>query len=202
MSGVRLSFALSYWRDLGDIYPPAKQAMLEIRDRNTLQLEQGQGNPALFHDVVGLNRTLGENAKTVQLFREIDKTNDAFAGRCWHYARNVIFSEKQYDLAGKYIKDQLREFDRVKAMYHLKLSPPSNSRPVGQKLKQVHEEHFIEDCLQLIELATANGDKKTAKEIRKRATSVVGRPIGGAKDSNASSAANSEAILPEAATTR
>ena len=62
MSGVRLSFALSYWKDLGDVYPPAKQAMVDMRDRKTWQLWEGRGNVALFSDVAALNRTLNENA--------------------------------------------------------------------------------------------------------------------------------------------
>jgi len=33
MYGVRLSFALSYWKSLGDVYPPAMTALVEMRNR-------------------------------------------------------------------------------------------------------------------------------------------------------------------------
>lgn len=32
MYGVRLSFALSYWKQLADVYPPAKVKLIEARD--------------------------------------------------------------------------------------------------------------------------------------------------------------------------
>ncbi len=197
MSGVRLSFALSAWRDLGEVYPPAKKALLDTRDRATLQIEQGRGAPALFHDVAAINRTLGENAKTVRLFRELDKTNAAFAVRCWHYAKDAVFSEKQYDLAGKYVKDLLKEFDRVKAGYDMKVGMYGDPRFGGPSFKQFNENRFLEECLQLIELATANGDKKTAQEIRKRAASVVDIPIAEPKPSATSPTATNETEISE-----
>ena len=117
MSGVRLSFALSYWKDLGDVYPPAKQAMVDMRDRKTRQFGEGRGNAALFSDVAALNRTLNENAKTVRLFREIGKTNAALAAQCWWFARDAVFLEKQYDIAKKYIPSPLKDYAREKARY-------------------------------------------------------------------------------------
>ncbi len=33
MYGVRLSFALSYWKSLGEIYPPAQKALAVIDDK-------------------------------------------------------------------------------------------------------------------------------------------------------------------------
>src|SRR5690349_9740269 len=33
--GVRLSFALSYWKELADVYPPALVALKQMRDNKT-----------------------------------------------------------------------------------------------------------------------------------------------------------------------
>ena len=177
MGGVRLSFALSYWKQLGEVYPPAKRAMAEIRDRKTLQLEQGQGTPALFHDVVGLNRTLEETAATVRLFQEIDKSNPALAKKCWHYVKDTLFEQKQYELIRKYIKDPLRQFERDKAIYNLqKATMPDDSRINKPELKQFEDNHFVENCLRLMKLALVNGDGNKAEEIRRRAVKVVDDP--------------------------
>ncbi len=43
--GVRLSFALTDWVELGRKYPKAKQALLEIRDGNTRKLVKAAGPP-------------------------------------------------------------------------------------------------------------------------------------------------------------
>ncbi len=42
--GVRLTFALSQWIELGRHYPKAKTALIEIRDRDSRALMEGRGN--------------------------------------------------------------------------------------------------------------------------------------------------------------
>ena len=177
MAGVRLSFALSYWKNLGDVYPPAKQSMIDMRDRKTRQLQDNRGNAALFQDVAELNRTLGEDAKTVRLFQGIDKTNPSLAAECWWFARLAVFREKQYDLAKKYVKSPLQEYDAAKANHDLEIATQTRlGGPQLQHLKQMANDRFIEECLRLIGLATFIGDNEAAQEIRKHAASVVNDP--------------------------
>jgi hypothetical protein len=54
MYGVRLSFALSYWKALGDVFEPANAAMVDLRDRTTKKVSDKGGTVAQFHDVVAL----------------------------------------------------------------------------------------------------------------------------------------------------
>ena len=180
MSGVRLSFALSGWKKLGDVYPPAKQAMVDMRNRKARQLKEGQGGPKLFSDVAALNRTLGENARTVELFREIDGGNSDLASRCWWYVRKAVFREKQYDIAAKFIPSPLEDYDREKTRYdeNVAMAKDKNKGPRigGPHFQKWNDKHFADQCLQLIELATYMGDKKTAQEIRRRAAKVVDDP--------------------------
>ena len=176
MTGVRLSFALAYWKDLGAVYPPAKQAMLDMRDRKRRQLEEGRGTPALFQDVAALNSTLGENAQTVRLYKEIDKTNPVLAAHCWYYARDVIFAEKQYDIAKKYIPAPLQDYAREKARYDDNVALYKKPEVGGPRFREWNENHFVKHCLELIALATFSGDKVAAAEIRRRAASVVKAP--------------------------
>ena len=87
MDEVRLSSALESWKSLGNIYPPAKLALEETRDRKTDQILKGEGNVRLFHDVVALNRTLDEKNKTTVLFETLDRENPALAQHCWDIAK-------------------------------------------------------------------------------------------------------------------
>src|SRR5689334_9527822 len=48
MMGVRLSFALSDWKSLADVYPPAMNALKETRETTTKQLIDNVGPPSLF----------------------------------------------------------------------------------------------------------------------------------------------------------
>jgi hypothetical protein len=59
LAGVRLSFALAEWFELGQKYPPARQALLAARDEAAAAIERGEGSFSLFHDVASINRLLG-----------------------------------------------------------------------------------------------------------------------------------------------
>jgi hypothetical protein len=173
MSGVRLSFALSYWKQLGDVYPPAKEAMVETRDRKTKEIENGNGTFALFHDVMALNRTLDEESKTVDLFRHLDQKQPKLAKQCWNIAKEAVISAKEYNLAKKYIDNLINEFIKVKAEYEHLTTLYKNKDICGEHFKVWNENHLVKQSLLLIEVAVALGDQKAAKEIQKRALAVV-----------------------------
>ena len=113
MYGVRLSYALSYWKELEDLYPPALIALKKTRDDKTALLAQGNGNRYLFHDVMALNRTLGDDSKTVELFRKLDHDQKRMAKQCWPFAKKVIIEAKAYDLAKKYTGIPVLKFGKA-----------------------------------------------------------------------------------------
>ena len=180
MYGVRLSFALAYWKKLGASYPPALVAMKKMRDDKTLLLSDDKialwrdanGQRELFHDVAALNRTLDEEAKTVELFRKLDQERKDLAKQCWRVAKDAVIQAKAYDLAGKYMNDVLSEFAKVKGGYE-KNCALYGGKNFGPPFKSYNEGHFVEDSLQLIEVAQASGNEKDAKEIQARALAVL-----------------------------
>ncbi len=173
MYGVRLSFALSYWKALGDVYPPAKAALVETRDRKEKMIMDNKGSDGLFHDVVALNRTLGDDEKTVALFDIVDKRQPESAKQYWNVAKDAIIAAKRYDIARKYIGNPTREFTKVKAMYDHNTTLYDNPQIGGDHFKAYNENHLVEESLKLIEVALALDDKKAAKEIQTKALAVV-----------------------------
>jgi len=176
MYGVRLSFALSYWLELGKVYPEAKTALLEMRDKKTKLLEDGKGERDLFHDVAAINHELGQNDGTVKLFRKLDADNGVLALKCWDAAKDAVFEGKQIDLVKKYIKLPIVEYDRLKERHDLNVSMYKDEKVGGERFKQWSEKHFVKESLKLIKAAEAIGDKEAAQEIRKKAVAVVDDP--------------------------
>ena len=62
--GVRLSYALADWIELGENYPPALRALENIADRKTADLLAGAGDRGTFHDVVSINEYLARERNT------------------------------------------------------------------------------------------------------------------------------------------
>jgi hypothetical protein len=170
MNGVRLSSALMSWKELGDVYPPALASIKKVRNEKTDILVQKNGNRHLFHDVAALNNTLEEDAKTIELFRILDKEQPDLAKQCWRAAKDAVITGKAYDLVRKYIGNPVREWDTVKKIYEMnKTRYDDESKTFGDQFKKITEEHFVQGSLKLIELALALDDTESAKEIQAKA---------------------------------
>lgn len=58
--GVRLSFALAYWKDLSEVYPPAAEAMSKVREAAAVAVLGPEGDAwTLFDEVMAIDRELG-----------------------------------------------------------------------------------------------------------------------------------------------
>lgn len=172
MYGVRLSFALSYWKQLGEVYPPALEAMESIRDEKTALLEKGEGNIGIFHDVIAFNRTLDENKKTLRLFEQIDEEQPERAGEFWPLAKDVVLDKKRYELARKYVGDPVEAFDEVKANYE-RLLKYDNALEVTDEMIAFNENRLVEESVKLIDLALEFENREAAIEIQEKALSLV-----------------------------
>jgi hypothetical protein len=172
MSGVRLSFALSYWKQLGDDYPPALEAMVDVRDSSTRQVMAGEGDRHLFQDVAALNRTLGDGQNTVELFQTLDAQQPKLAKTCWTVARHTVIEGKRFDLARKYMGNPAEEFDRIKQSYDQNVTLYDKPQIGGASFKNYNQKHFVEECLQLIEVVNELDGDAAAKQIQEKALAV------------------------------
>lgn len=171
--GVRLSFALTYWVQLAEKYPQAKTALLEIRDKKTQLLVQGQGNRELFHDVTAINECLGEDQKTLTLFRILDEKQLDLATNCWIIAKDVVLKHQDFNLAKKYVTDARSDFKKIKQMYDWNVQMQTDERFNTPKFKSYVKDKFCKHTCQLIDILVVSGDLQTADEIQKEAMSVL-----------------------------
>ncbi len=176
MTGVRLSFALSYWKSLAGVYPPARTALAETRDVTTRSIVEGAGDFATFQEVVALNRTLGEDNRTVELFQALDQDKPDLARGFWPLAKDALVKAKCFDLVRKYLGDPEEAFARVKKSYDENMRLAKDRGIGGPEFKSWNEAHFVDESLQLIEIELALDDPKTAAAIQKNALTVVDSP--------------------------
>jgi len=111
--GVRLSFALTYWTDLGKKYPPALKALRDIRDEDATRLAAGEQNRELFNDLVAINEELGESATTVAVFKKVQSVQPTFASLIAELADKALFDANEYQLEKKYLTDPLARFAKA-----------------------------------------------------------------------------------------
>ena len=109
--GVRLSFALGAWVRLGAIYPPALEKLREIRAEDAEMVRANALDKAGFHifnEIAAINKYLGEDENTTQLFQWLDTHLPEEAKHDYRLAERALVKSKQYELIGKYIDAEER----------------------------------------------------------------------------------------------
>lgn len=174
MAGVRLSFALSYWKTLADIYPQALISMKEMRDKKTnILIDSVASSERLFADVSALNRELSEQQKTIELFEKIDIQDHDKAKKCWHYAKDDLFKFKRYDIIRNFIGNPMYEFQSIKNQRKMLLQAPKSSEEADNSMSRYADNNFVEKCLELIKFSIAVDDIESANNIKKEASKIV-----------------------------
>ena len=152
--GVRLSFALSSWMDLGRNYPPARDALRRVRDEAQARVRQGSGGRNDFADVSAINEAFGEHAATGELFAWLDEHRPELAKASYPVAEKALIRTKQYRLCGKYV-DAESSLERILRL-HREHQRMIASGTFGESLREFAEESFAHQASTLVALLTLN----------------------------------------------
>ncbi len=153
--GVRLSFALRDWVELGKKYPAALTALRKIRDEKTSRLVTGQADRNLFHDVESINEYLDESAATVELFKKIEVAQPDFAASVYDLADKALIATGEY----------ARQFED--GMRYAKTSQKDDAS------RRAFERIFTDRVVRIIRVLDKSGDQDQAREIQSKALVVL-----------------------------
>lgn len=171
MSGVRHSFALSYWVDLGEKYPKARAALVAIRDKDVELMKTQAASSRVFSDVKSINAYLNESPKTIELFKLVDVGKASLAERCYIFAEDVLAEAGEYALCSKYIPNPELKLQRSKTLYMLILDR-EKAMPEGSTIPKSSGPMFVKSSCRLIEILVGAGRRPEAEKIRKEAIEV------------------------------
>lgn len=99
MGGVRLSYAIAEWLELGKAYPPALVALESVQAATLRSLQSGSNNRMEFHDFASINERLGRSELTSSVFREIAERQPEFAKECLLLALPSLIRTQDFALA-------------------------------------------------------------------------------------------------------
>lgn len=99
--GVRLSFAVGYWKELADLYPPALEALQSVKKQSEAALRRGEGGRDLFNDVVSINRELNRESDTYKLFLTLKRKHRASTRKFGDLAVEAIVGAGDFKLASE-----------------------------------------------------------------------------------------------------
>ena len=162
-TGVRLSFALSSWLELGKEYPPALAKMREVRDATEAKIRDKKRVRVKFkdiQDVDAFNRTFKEDQRTVELFKWLEKDDPEDAQRIYPGAQDTLLRVKEYEICGKYV-DPIVYVGILCDRYD---SGVRSSSKIGKRFIKTTERVFVKDSAILIEILVNNDRQAEAQK--------------------------------------
>jgi RNA polymerase sigma factor (sigma-70 family) len=164
--GVKSSFALSYFGDLAQKYPPAMKKLKSMRNEAEKTIHQKDVDLKTgtmgFSEFSAINRALKENEKTVEDFIWLDSHNPALAKGAFPFADSDLIKAKEYKVYGRYI-DPDRSYAQMLHLYKIS-SKALQSSPVPQA-KELPQKSFANHAATLVALLAVNDRKADADRI-------------------------------------
>jgi serine/threonine protein kinase len=193
---------LSQWVELGRRYPKAKQALVNIRDKDTREITEGRGYAEIFHEVQAINGELQDDDATYALFNTVRDSDPMLADQCFYYLQDLLVAKGEYQWCLKHLGDPQERFDSIrrgldmdrdnqKRMAETRQRTAQQMADMNQKsgrtntwssydpsamMKKSSEDRFVGQTRQLIEILVGTGHKADAEEIRNQAVAILDDP--------------------------
>lgn len=171
--GVRLSFALGYWIDLGKQYPEALHALEAVRDQKTDALLRGTGHRGLFHDVASINDVLGVTSRTHALFARLAVLAPELARTCASIALPAVVEAGDFALAAQFLPEPETHVRALTVSFHDDLAHIEVLPPSRAPRRQVTIEIYAAKLRLVLAILTGTGLKAEAARIEELALELI-----------------------------
>ena len=136
--GARLTSVLMSWHELGKAYPPALVKLKEVRDKSRKLITNGKKDVFdNFQDFEAINRELGEQDQTVELFVTLDRNSPKTAKVVYELAQPALVGAKKFVLCGKYLAPE-KSVEEMLELYRLDLELADEQETLAGKRKKLN----------------------------------------------------------------
>jgi hypothetical protein len=172
MGRVRLSFALGYWMDLAEQYPPALKAFIKLRDQLEQKCRDNHGDFESFHDVSAFNRYLSDNRRTIDLFMDIAAEYPDNAKLIYHVAERLLVAEGMYQQCAPFL-DWEQRIDTFISAYTIGLKHEESWEEWDVSPPKFARQNFETSSATIVALLSLNGRRDEAEQVRDRVLEVL-----------------------------
>ncbi len=173
--GVRLSFALSYWAELAMIYPNARSALREIRDRKAAAILTGEPDVALFQDVVRINEEAFSDRATYDLFVTVRGSFPSTADEYSSLALQAIVAVGDFPLARQCLSDPDEEVRRLAVRLNENVEALTQ-HPQAEMARGAHARNYVKHIKLVVAILRGTGESKEADRVQAFAAELVESP--------------------------
>ena len=170
MGGVRLSYALGLWMKLAKQYPPAMEALIELRNSKRDELLKENGNFDYFHDFFAINRELEDNDNTTSVFIQIHNKYPKQSTQYYSVIENLLVAKREYEICGKCIGDAHSRYLEIEHL-HQAADRYNQKHPNSKHYSlncELAEERYVQSVRRLLEILMELNKSDIATDIQKK----------------------------------
>jgi len=171
LAGVRLSYAISEWVDLGEVYPPARRALESVRDTKAESLKQGTYDASLFHDIASINGALGQVERTRDLFKTIAGADRGVAEKCFHIALESLVHTKEFGLVRSFMPDPRKEIDQFAIPFKFARTARDSVSP--EMFQEALVRIYVKKVSLILQVFIGVGEEEASNHLRHYALECV-----------------------------
>jgi len=108
--GVRLSYCLSEWKELADIYPDAMRSLQNKRDK-ALQLLNKTKEPEQFHDYKAICQVLASPEEPLKEFLRLHTKDRALSTKIVRFILDKLIENKEWKICLEYLDNPLKKYE-------------------------------------------------------------------------------------------
>jgi hypothetical protein len=171
-TGVRRSFALSDWYDLGADFAPALAKFKETREAARKQVLEGEHPKHVwnaFADYASMSEKLGEDKKIAELFLELRDKNEKHAKKVYHLAERSLVDASRFDVCGDFLDAERAMKLEIKSFELNMQLAKERDGDRRQHLVDFGERKFRHDAATIVAIVAKNGKADEAKELAEQA---------------------------------
>ena len=170
LAGVRLSYAILEWVELGEVYPLARKALESVRDAKTESLTQGTYHVSWFHDVASINRAFGQIERTRDLFKTIAAADRSVAEKCFRIALESLVDTKEFALARSFMPDPQKEIELFAMPFKF---DHQSTRSDSPEIQEAHVKIYVKKVSRILKVFLEVGEEDVANNLRHYALECV-----------------------------
>jgi hypothetical protein len=156
------------WAILGEMYPPARQALIDIRDQTAATVRAGDWSWRLFDEVAIINEHLREESATAGLFLDLHRADPNRAGQFYKYAEAGLVARGLYAVCAAHLPDPLSRFEELRAVFRRLLSRVAEIYPPDKlgRFRWVAERQLAKEIGRLLTILIAVGRVDETEQVR------------------------------------
>jgi len=173
LAGVRLSYAIFEWVDLGAVYPPAREALERVRNAKTESLTQRTYDVKLFHDVASINRAFGQVERTSHLFKTIAQVDRSVAEKFFLIALESLVGAKEFSLARSFMPDPQKQIEHFAMPFKFGHQSTASTSAEFQEAQEAFVRIYVKKVCMILRVFLGVGEEGVADRLRHYALECV-----------------------------